>query len=611
MSNVKKSFGILVSLLLVLAFIPSVISPPSVSAQDPFASEVVGYSADLNGTGDYNNPQDVLGEPAKENPDGTCVSMVCPAWGDGRITTINQGSYIVVKFDHQVEDDPHNPFGIDFIVFGNSGYVGGGWVQPDTNMEEYQITGGAFTEPVLVAVSQDGENWYNYTDGPYGDTEFPTNAYEWDRENDQWGDQLDFTKPVDPSIDSANFVGMSVADVIDTYYNGSAGGTGFDLAPSGFAWIQYIKVYGDANHKGGEIDAFADVSPVSVPEASVYVRVEGQNETIWSGNVTVDGSDITADNSGETYHLSDPTALGALDEASNHEERFLYYVSDEWYETYGTLLVNSVAGEAAHDECGWMYRVDYYSPSVGADQFILDETTPPDPPHEGVLWYWGGWHGTWPDVWTEAPLRISVDKAEVDVDEEFTATVEVYSDDTHDWSPCEGATVHADQDYLTSADGAVTISVDHDVTLHIFAEKDGCIRSDKVMVIVGEGTIQPPSSGEVNLIADIIPAISIEVSPDSIDFGDGLGPGDTSSGHEVNITNVGAWEIMVTAEVADEADNLCVNGIRLDGGLWSLFQAIISRDDSTATQVSLHVPEDYAGVGEKTGTLTFWAEADS
>jgi len=250
-----------------------------------------------------------------------------------------------------------------------------------------------------------------------------------------------------------------------------------------------------------------------------------------------------------------------------------------------------------------MYRVDYHSPSVGADQFILGETTPPSPPHEEVLWYYG--------AWTALPLKLSVDKTEVDVGENFTATVSAYNDTSSDWSPCENATVYADQNYTTGADGTVVISVDHDVTLHIFAEKDGYIRSDKITVIIGEGSIQTPSSGTVNLVAEIIPAISIEVSPESIDFGDGLGPRDISDAYEVTITNVGAWEIMVTAEVTNEADNLYANGLRLDGTLWDLFQAIISRNDSTETLVSLHVPEDYAGVGEKTSTLLFWAESAS
>ncbi len=340
--------------------------------------------------------------------------------------------------------------------------------------------------------------------------------------------------------------------------------------------------------------------PVKVLEPeegmSVYVRVEGQDSTVWRGDVIVSESDITVDNSGTTYHLWDPTALGALDEASNHEERFPYYVTDE----YGGLYVSSINEEEPSGLNGWMYRVDYRSPSVGADQFILGETMPPTPPHQEVLWYYAGW--------TDLPLKISVNKTEVELDEEFIVTVTRYSDDTHTWSHCEGATIHGDQDYATGVNGTATISVDHDVTLHIFAEKDGYIRSDKVTVTVGEGTIQPPSSDEVHLTADILPAVSIEVSPGSIAFSGTLGPGDISDEHKITINNVGAWEVKITTEVEEESDDLFVKGVRLDGKLWSSFQAIIGREDLETTYASLHVPGDYTGVGPKTGNLIFWAE---
>ena len=597
MVDIKKRISaFLGSLLVVLSMVSftSMMLPASVSAQNPFASEVVDYSADLDGSGDYSNPQNVLGEPATQNPDGTRISMVNPPWGSGKITTINETSYIVVKFDHHVEDDPNNPFGIDFIVFGNCMYAGEGWVTLDTNMEEYHISGGVSAEPVLVEVSQDGQNWYNYTNGPYGDTEFPTNAYGWDRTNQQWGELLDFTKPVDPSIDSANFVDMTVADVIDTYYNGSAGGTGFDLAPSGFPWIQYIKVYGDAGHQGGEIDAFADVSPTGISGASVYVRVEGQNQTIWKGNVTVSESNITADNSGETYYLSDPTALGALDEASNHEERFPYYVTDE----YGGLYVKSVNGEEPSGMSGWMYGVDYCSPSVGADNFILDETTPPDPPHEEVFFYYG--------AWTDLPLKISVNKTAVAKGEEFTTTVSVYNDTTYNWSACENATVYADHDYTTGCDGKVNITIDRDGTFNVFAKKSGCIRSDKVSVKVGTGV--ETSQGRVSLSATVTPAISIEVTPDSIDFGN-LAPGYTSDAYTITIENKGGLPVTVTAEVTDQAQGLFINGLKLDNNSWRSFNETINVNDNLWTQAKLAVPLDYAGVGTKAGTLIFWAEA--
>jgi len=325
---------------------------------------------------------------------------------------------------------------------------------------------------------------------------------------------------------------------------------------------------------------------------SVYVRVEGQSNTTWSGDVTVTESDITADNSGTTYHLLDPTALGALDEASNHEERFSYYVTDE----YGGLYAKSIAGEQPGGANGWMYRVDYYSPSVGADQFILAETTPPAPPHEEVLFYYG--------AWTDLPLKISVNKTAVAKGEEFSVTVSVYNDTAHDWSACENATVYADHDYTTGSDGKVNITIDRDGTFNLFAEKSGCIRSDKVSVKVGTGV---GSQAQVSLSVTITPAISIEVTPDSIDFGD-LAPGYTSDACSITIENKGGMSVTVTAETTDQAQGLFTNGLKLDNNSWRLFSNTINVNDNLETQAELAVSLDYAGVGTKAGTLIFWAE---
>jgi len=325
---------------------------------------------------------------------------------------------------------------------------------------------------------------------------------------------------------------------------------------------------------------------------SVYVRVEGQSSTIWSGDVTVTESDITADNSGTTYHLSDPTALGALDEASNHEERFSYYVTDE----YGGLYAKSIAGEQPGGANGWMYRVDYYSPSVGADQFILAETTPPAPPHEEVLFYYG--------AWTDLPLKISVNGTAVAKGEEFSVMVSVYNDTAHDWSACENATVYADHNYTTGSDGKVNITIDRDGTFKLFAEKSGCIRSDEVSVKVGTGV---GSQAQVSLSVTITPAISIEVTPDSIDFGD-LAPGYTSDAYSITIENKGGMPVTVTAETTDQAQGLFTNGLKLDNNSWRLFSNTINVNDNLETQAKLAVSLDYAGVGTKTGTLIFWAE---
>ena len=60
------------------------------------------------------------------------------------VVTVRTGGYLVVKFDTPIEDDPANWYGKDFIVFGNSAFNGsglipGGYVAPDTDMEQYWI----------------------------------------------------------------------------------------------------------------------------------------------------------------------------------------------------------------------------------------------------------------------------------------------------------------------------------------------------------------------------------------------------------------------------------------------------------------------------------------
>ncbi|GAB6906871.1 conserved hypothetical protein [Desulfosarcina cetonica] len=149
-----------------------------------------------------------------------------------------------------------------------------GFVYDDTDHREYTLTtGSAMAEPLLISVSQDGETWYTYENGPYGDTAYPTNPWVWDPNLfDETGNgwtttKNDYTLPVDPSLTKSDFAGRSSYEAM-LLYAGSAGGTGFDLDESGFEWIQYIKVEGNAAASlAGEIDAFADVAPVPVPAA--------------------------------------------------------------------------------------------------------------------------------------------------------------------------------------------------------------------------------------------------------------------------------------------------------------------------------------------------------
>ncbi len=237
----------------------------------PFATDVVSSSGPF-GNSPYNDPYALLGKPSTKGANGNFrIKLVEPAYSTGTdkeqlITTLNQGSSIVVEFDHDVLNDVDNPDGIDFIVFGNAFFSGNGTVSDATNMETYMLRNptSCFSEPLKVSVSQDGTTWYQFTNGPYGDSLFPTQAYQWDAVNNQWTDnEMDWTKPVNPNLTVSSFNGLS-AEAAIALYNGSAGGTGFDLANvgGGLAYIRYIKVEGLSGYSGGEIDGFADVAPL-------------------------------------------------------------------------------------------------------------------------------------------------------------------------------------------------------------------------------------------------------------------------------------------------------------------------------------------------------------
>jgi hypothetical protein len=251
-----------------------------------FASEVVSYSGSF-GTSPYNDPCAVLGKPATKcknfgRPEPNFrVKLAEPAYyvdlNDKKVvTTLNPGAVIVVKFDHKVVDYPGNLYGIDFIVFGNSCFVGADYISDSTNMNTYTLTNDDQFEAVEVAVSQDGLTWYSFNSGPYADDLFPTQAYRWDRTNACWTDrEMDFTKPVDPNLHYSDFYYISAADAIDLY-DGSGGGTGYDLRNltdynnlmvnpnTGYRWIQYVKLTGTAESQG-EIDAVSDAAACGDP----------------------------------------------------------------------------------------------------------------------------------------------------------------------------------------------------------------------------------------------------------------------------------------------------------------------------------------------------------
>ena len=269
---------------------PAVLDVP-MAAESPYGWRVVDSNVST-GNDSFDDVENVLGRPTAymHGQWGGPVSPYNPAWKEGELLTLQgEDDFVVIEFDHDVVDDPNNPFGLDFIVFGNAFGVGrtDEYYTPDMGPNGISFSGDGTPEPGLVEVSQDGETWYAFSDGPFCDDFAPTLGFAYDDANPDtalysgnrwWGKMTDACYPVDPSLSWADLQGLTLAEVAKRY-NSSAGGTGYDIGrlplplnAQGRKWFRYVRISGmeseTPNADGDyfttpEVDAVADVAPVS------------------------------------------------------------------------------------------------------------------------------------------------------------------------------------------------------------------------------------------------------------------------------------------------------------------------------------------------------------
>jgi hypothetical protein len=187
-----------------------------------FAGSVVAYTEGGGVSPGYNNPTAALGAPSTQtiDPDpvygGTFpVDPFDAPYLSGQLVGVGTGGSITLQFSTPIQNNPGNPFGLDFIIFGHAGFIedfGAG-----TAVDGSLYTGG--TSDVRVSVSADGTTFYalNPALTPVVDGLFPTD-----------GSGNPFL-PVNPALTAADFAGQDLAG-IRALYAGSAGGAGFSLA---------------------------------------------------------------------------------------------------------------------------------------------------------------------------------------------------------------------------------------------------------------------------------------------------------------------------------------------------------------------------------------------
>lgn len=235
------------------------------------ASSLVNYVQGAGASAGYDDPTTALGEPSRvtSGPFGGPVDPFAPAYQKTQLVSVGAGGSLTVGFADPIRNDPANPFGIDFLVFANSGFAVTNAYDENFNPIGTPATdgslfgGGATTR---VSVSTDGLTFFTLSPelSPAIDALFPTDG------------SGDFTKPVNPGFKPSDFAGLTL-EGIRALYAGSGGGAGFDLSwardAAGAAIpvdnIRFIRV--DVTGGKAEIDGFSVVH--SVPEPSTWAML--------------------------------------------------------------------------------------------------------------------------------------------------------------------------------------------------------------------------------------------------------------------------------------------------------------------------------------------------
>jgi hypothetical protein len=171
-----------------------------------FAGTVVSYNSGSGFAAGFTNASAALGAPAS----GAGVTPFAPPFSKSQIVSIGAGGEITLQLDTPLSQGLGHPYGVDFNIFANEFFTSSAG----------NVSGLFFhANSTLVQVSPNGSSWFtlNPALAPQVGELFPT---------DGAGNP---SIPVDPSLTLASFSGNNLAG-IRSLYNGSAGGTGYNLA---------------------------------------------------------------------------------------------------------------------------------------------------------------------------------------------------------------------------------------------------------------------------------------------------------------------------------------------------------------------------------------------
>jgi len=245
--------------LLALAFAGALFVHTSNAATN-YAARVISYDPGVGFAAGYTNSEAVLGEPSRVNPFSEATDPFNPPYGKDQVLSIGEGGSLTIKFDRPIFNTPRKPGRLDFIIYGNSGFI----ITNDFDPNTFQWIGTPATDGSLfganpgvtrVSVSMDGVHFLalDTNRAPAVDVLFPTDG------------SGDFDLPVNPALTIEDFAGATLDD-IRVLYHGSAGGSAYDINWARtrhghrfhLPWIRFVKI--EVLSGKAEIDAFSAVA---------------------------------------------------------------------------------------------------------------------------------------------------------------------------------------------------------------------------------------------------------------------------------------------------------------------------------------------------------------
>src|SRR5260221_8775076 len=82
-----------------------------------FADAVIEYNLGTGFASGFTNASAVLGAPT------VSANPFSPAFRNTQLLSIGAGGTLTVQFSTPIVNDPGHPYGLDFLIFGNSGFV--------------------------------------------------------------------------------------------------------------------------------------------------------------------------------------------------------------------------------------------------------------------------------------------------------------------------------------------------------------------------------------------------------------------------------------------------------------------------------------------------------